>query len=34
MAEKLSVLGPGEVFIDTDLVALVKEINHANTRIQ
>ena len=34
MAEKLSVLGPGEVFIDTDLVALVKEINNTATRIQ
>jgi len=34
MAEKLSVLGPGEVFIDTDLVALVKEINNSNVRIQ
>ena len=27
MAEKLSVLGAGEVFIDTDLVGLVAEIN-------
>ena len=34
MAEKLSVLGPGEVFIDTDLVALVKEINCAAARLQ
>jgi hypothetical protein len=34
MAEKLSVLGPGEVFIDTDLIALVKEINHSNSRVQ
>ena len=34
MAEKLSVLGPGEVFIDTDLVALVTEINSSNSRSQ
>ena len=34
MAEKLSVLGPGEVFIDTDLLALVKEINSSNARLQ
>jgi len=28
MKEKLSVLGVGEVFIDTDLNALVAEINN------